>query len=238
MAAIDEASEVQRLAERVEALCEAGQLSGRPYLISALGIELGEDLAKIKALTKTGLADFIRSRLSEKFELVRLGTHGNVLAVIALGASLPQMTAVSGGGPQVDSQGRPKFHYRLWAAFSVPPEKAYRFLNLNDLTFVDMDSDEEVPPDTLPIPLNLIPPGDQPRRDDIIWESVNTWLEQNKFAPERFYASNRRTPKTPRSQQPAGASVLDAVIAALDRRQLQNTQLSLDVIATLLHSRH
>jgi hypothetical protein len=237
MASIDEESEVQRLADRVEALCDAGQQSGRPYLISALGIELGEDLARIKTLTKSGLADFLRSRLSEKFELVRFGTHGNVLAVIPVGGSLPPPVENSDDGTQLDSQGRAKFHYRLWAAFSVPPEKACRFLNLNDLTFVDVDSEEEAPADSLAIPLNVIPPGDQPRRDDIIWENVNAWLEENRFPPERFYASNRRTARIPRSQQPQGGSLLDAVVTALDRRQLQNTQMSLDVVAALLQTR-
>lgn len=233
---IDAEAELEKIAERVSALCDAGQKSGRPYYISALGIELGEDLAKIKLLTKSGLADFVRNRLADKFELVRFGSHGNVLAIIPVGGSLPVQEEAEDGAI-LDSQGRPKFHYRLWAAFSVPPSSSARFLRLDDLTFVDTDADS--PPDegALLIPTEMIPSGDLPRRDDVIWQNLTRWLQDNKLPPERFYARAKRVPKAPKPPISAGGSLLEAIIGTLDRRQLQSTQMSLDAISALLQTR-
>jgi hypothetical protein len=231
-------TELDRIAERIDALVIAATQSGRPYFISALGMDLGDDLKAVKELTKGTLADFVRSRLSEQYEIARLGEFSNVLAIIPVGGEIRELEKSSDGILR-DTQGRPKYHYRLWAAFSVPaPDNIERYLNLDDLTFVDAPAGTAPPPNSLPIPTELVPAADAPRRDDLIWENLTKWLNENQLAPERFYAPTRRAVKQARAttHQPSG-SLLAAVLQALYRRQLQSTQVSLEVVATLLNAR-
>ena len=231
-------SELDRIAERVGALVAAATESGRPYFVSALGKDLGDDLKTLKELTKRTLADFVRGRLSDKYEIARLGEFANVLAVIPIGGEPPTI-GESSDGILRDSQGRPKYHYRLWAAFSVPtPADFERYLNQDDLTFVDIPAAVAPPANSLRVPAELVPPAETPRRDDLIWENLTKWLDENHMPADRFYASTRSAVRQPRTgtHQPSG-SLLEAVLQALDRRQLQSTQVSLEVVATLLSAR-
>ena len=240
---MSDADELDRITHRIEAFCEAAyepSTAARrpgPYYVSALGIDLGPDLQKLKAITKSSLTDFIASRLAGKYELARMGAHGNILAVIPVGSEVPEPREAE---PAQASQKRDKYHYRLWAAFSVPASGEGRWINLNDLTFVDLSRDDEHPADALEIPLEMVPPEDMPRRDDAIWDSVTRWLEDNKLPRERFLASARKPARTISMTSTAASSatsLLESVLHALDRRQLQITHLPLDIVATLLHTR-
>jgi hypothetical protein len=222
--------ELDRIASRVEELCRAALLSGRPYFVSALGIDLGEDLQRIKAETGGTLADFLRGRLSSKYELVRRGEHANVLAIIPVGGeSLAASEFV---------KGRERFHYRLWAAFSVPPTSGARYLKMSDLTFEDLPAESPQPEGTLPISIDLVPPADHLQRDETIWQNLTKWLSDNGLEREEFLASERRASKSVNSVRAEGLSLLELVLNSLDRRQLQSTQMSLDVVATLHNSRN
>src|SRR5690349_4303958 len=59
--------ELDRIKAKIISLCEAGLASGRPYLLSELGLALAEDLSTLKHLTRGKLIDFIRDRLSGRF---------------------------------------------------------------------------------------------------------------------------------------------------------------------------
>lgn len=240
---MSDAEELERITHRIEAFCEAAyepSTAARrpgPYYVSALGIDLGPDLQKLKALTKSGLAEFIASRLAGRYEVARMGVHGNILAVIPVGSEPPEPREAE---PSQTSQKRDKYHYRLWAAFSVPSSGETRWINMNDLTFVDLSRDDEQPADALEIPLDMVPPEEMPRRDDAIWDSVTRWLEDNELARERFLAPAHKPARTVSATSSAAlstTSLLESVLQALDRRQLQTTHLPLDVVATLLHTR-
>ena len=150
--------ELERIAKRIESLVEAGKEQHSKYLVSALGIALGDDLRTLKQLTNRGLNDFIRSHLSHRFKLEHIGIHGNITAVVDV--------SVNSATPQKLTPGReqsPRFHPRFWAAFSVPAKGDVRILNKDTYSFEDVLS-EEVPKGELTIGRDLIVSADEDRR--------------------------------------------------------------------------
>ena len=228
MASEETDTELERIAKRVEIMVDEGKELHRKYLVSALGIALGDDLNILKRLTNRGLKDFIESRLAHRFRLERTGVHGNIFAVVD--------RSVDSATPQIPTSSREqntRFHPRFWAAFSVPANGDHvRVLNQDDLTFKDVPS-EEAPKGELTIAKDLIVSADEDRRDERIKENIAIWLGQNGLHVDKFLASKRASLQTFNQQT---GSLLEAVIAALDRRQLQANTLTLDAIATLLRT--
>ncbi len=221
--------EVARIADTIVALTDARQGERQPYLVSALGIDLGEDLKTLKRLTGKGLNEFIQSQLAGRLTLVRFGTHRNVTAILP-GAVEP------GEVPALETVTQPKkrFHYRFWAAFSVPLTAEVRVLDPDTLTFGDV-AHAAVPEGALTISPDAIAPVDAPDRDAVIKANIRVWLERHDLPEDRFLAQ-RRLPWTTTPSARIGTSLLDAIITTLDRKQLQSTSLSLDVVATLLRT--
>ena len=219
--------ELERIAKRIESLVEAGKEQHPQYLVSALGIALGDDLRALKQLTNRGLNDFIQSHLSHRFRLERMGVHGNITAVVdhAVDSATPQKLTPS-------REQSPRFHPRFWAAFSVPAKGDARILNQDTYSFEDVPS-EEAPKDALTIAKNLIVSAEEDRRDEKIKANIAIWLAQNGLPVDKFQASKRSHSQTFHQQT---GSLLDAIIATLDHRQLQSTTLTLDVVATLLRT--
>lgn len=119
----DTVKELERIAKRIESLVEVGKEQHSKYLVSALGIALGDDLRTLKQLTNRGLNDFIQSHLSHRFKLEYMGVHGNITAVVD--------RSVDSAMPEKLRPGReqsPRFHPRFWAAFSVPTKGDVRSL--------------------------------------------------------------------------------------------------------------
>lgn len=220
--------ELERIAKRIESLVDEAKELHPKFLVSALGIALGEDLKTLKRLTNCGLNDFIESRLSHRFRLERMGVHRNITAVVDRSVNSATLQSPSASRTQ-----NPRFRPRFWAAFSIPAKGDHvRILNQDDLTFKDVPS-EEAPPGELTIPKDLIVSADEERRDEKIKANIAIWLAQNGLHVDRFQA-----PKTASLQafhQETG-SLLEAIIVALDRRQLQSNTLTLDAIATLLRT--
>lgn len=228
MASEETDKELERIAKRIESLVEKAKELHPKVLVSALGIALGEDLKTLKRLTSRGLNDFIESRLSHRFRLERTGVHGNITAVVD--RSVHSATLQS---PPASRTQNPRFHHRFWAAFSIPAKGDHvRILNRDDLMFKDVLS-EEAPEGGLTIPKDLIVSADEDRRDEKIKANIATWLEQNGLRADRFQASKRASLQA--FHQETG-SLLEAIIGALDRRQLQSNTLTLDAIATLLRT--
>ena len=220
--------ELERIAKRIESLVEAGKEQHPKYLVSALGIALGDDLRKLKQLTNRGLNDFLQSHLPHRFRLEHMGIHGNITAVV-------DKSVNNSATPQKLTPGReqsPRFHPRFWAAFSVPAKGDVRILNKDTYSFEDGPS-EEVPEDALTITKDLIVLADEDRRDEKIKANIASWLDQNGLPADRFLASKRAHSQT---FHPQSGSLLDAIIATLDHRQLQSTSFTLDVVATLLRT--
>jgi hypothetical protein len=236
------ADDLSRIEAKIIALAESALKSGRPYLISELGLALGNDLRILKDVSGLRLVEFIRDRLTSRFQLVRLGEHANVYALtLANGTSATPTPAALG---QVDAavdnastfeNGEKRYHYRFWAAFSVPLTSEVRHLNRRTLTFNDTSNTVPLPEGALLIRADLIPPGDLENRDKAINRNISTWLTENNLLANEFWASPKTLPRvTTVTNAPAGVSVLEHMLECLDWRQLQNTTLTLDVVRALL----
>lgn len=230
-----DADELARIELKIRSLCEAFLDTGRPYLLSKLGLDLGEDLPRLKALSGGSLANFLARRFADQYAIVLGGKFHNVQAAVRVGQENTLAISFEKGEVQEDGDKHgPRYNYRFWAAFSVPIKEGKRFLDLRDFTFRDT-SDAPVG-DYREIDGSLIPAEDLPNRDAQIRANIESWLTSNEFAPDRFYAQERSR-ETRSLNTAGGANLLEAVLGALDQRQLARTTLPLDVVADLLRKR-
>lgn len=223
--------ELKAAEEKIRALAEAALATGRPYLLSKLGNDLGPELNTIRSVGAS-LADFIRSRLSHEYDIAFTGQHANIQALVRAGTEIkdPAITPVD----QIGTQKSPRFHYRFWAAFSVPLSAGTRYVDMN--SFVFSDAEEKPDGNYVVIDPEFIVPAGAERRDALILQNIERWSEKNGFPLEQFYSKPRD--RDPFSSKPAsGRSLLELVIDALDTKQLGATSLTLDVIAELLRKR-
>lgn len=221
--------EVDRIGEKIVELAKAHKDEPKPYLVSALGIDLGDDLKTLKRLTDQGLNDFIQTQLAGRVTLIPLGPHRNVMAIVFGSVDSSATDTLQLTGPP-----KKRFHFRFWAAFSVPPEKDVRVLDMEDFTFRDVDH-AGVPESAVTIEHALIAPADAADRDELIKSNIEQWLAAHKLSEERFLAPGKVRGTSTLGGQASG-SLLEAIIDALDRKQLQTTNFSLDVVATLLRT--
>lgn len=232
MADGDQEAELERIAQKIVTLVKARKGERQPYLVSALGIDLGDDLRTLKSLTNKGLNQFIQSRLGDRVTLVRLGAHNNVTAIIdglLEGADLAEAAAAV-------AEPKRRFHYRFWAAFSVPMQGEVRVLDPEKFTFEDV-AQANMPADALTIDPQSIAPPDADERDVLIKQNIEAWLEAHGLSEDGFTAA-KRLPRLPLAltKTVIGDNLLEAMLSALDKRQLQSTSLSLDVVQTLLRT--
>lgn len=232
MADGDQEAELERIAEKIVNLAKARKGERQPYLVSALGIDLGDDLRILKLATNKGLNEFIQSRLGDRVTLVRLGAHKNVTAIIdglLEGADLADAAAAV-------AEPQRRFHYRFWAAFSVPMQGEVRVLDPDKFTFEDV-AQADVPADALTIDPQSIAPPDADKRDVLIKQNIQAWLESHDLSEDRFTAAKRLSSlPLAVTKTELGDNLLEAMMSALDKRQLQSTTLSLDVVQTLLRT--
>lgn len=231
-------SDLDRIEKKIVSLTEAALAEGKPYLLSELGLSLGDDLVKLKSQTQRKLVDFIRERLSDRFQIIQMGVHSNIYAIIDAGAEGSHLNAQATPAEfKANKQRHPRYHYRFWAAFSVPPTQDSRAIDLRTFTFRDAPADEDLDEHEARIDNCLIPAADTPNRDEAILASIRQWVESSGFAEERFFAP----PAAERGHAPAsagvGTSLLELVLETLDKRQQQTTSLSLDVVGALLRKR-
>jgi hypothetical protein len=230
---------IQRIADKIEALTESELRFRSSYLLSELGKDLGPDLSTLKLLTKSSLSNFIRDRFSDKFVIVLTGEFKNVQALIRSPRSPTEQPALTPlekatlEGETTTAKPSPRFNYRFWAAFSVPYREGKRFLNLADFRFQDVTTGE-APEGYLEIPPSFIVEPDIKDRDKVIAENISRWIEENHLNRSGFYQTRSYKENF---QAPASLSLLEAVIATLDHRQLSSTSMSLDVVAALMRKR-
>lgn len=168
-------AELKRIAERIVALCEASSDKTRPYLLSRLGLDLGDDLGKLRQYGYPKLAQFINVYLQGRYEARIIGgEHNNIYAIIGVGAPTPTINQSTA----TDVSRAPRFHYRFWAAFAVPLTNEKRYLNLLDFMFKDLSSDELPPPGAIQIESEYIAEDGFPDRDTKIIENIDKWLSQ------------------------------------------------------------
>lgn len=118
----------------------------------------------------------------------------------------------------------------------MPIQGEVRVLDPNKFTFEDV-AHADVPADALTIDPQSIAPPHADNRDVLIKQNIQTWLEAQGLSEDRFMAANR-LPRLPlvATKAAIGDNLLEAMLLALDKRQLQSTSLSLDVVQTLLRT--
>jgi hypothetical protein len=224
----DELAEIEN---KIRSLVESNLISGQPYLLSKLGKDLGADLYALKRLTEKTLAPFLKDRFSAEYSIVGTGAHSNVQALVRGSGRVHDAANVNIEQTR-STKNAPRYNYRFWAAFSVPLSRGRRFLNLRDFTFQD-STQEPLSGEYREVEQAFIVQEDAENRDTHIQENIQRWLSEKGLLPEHFFAKPR--PSTEKiAHGVRGRSILEAVIEALDRRQLANTSMSLDVIAELL----
>jgi hypothetical protein len=227
--------EIDRIAARIRQLCEGGIASGRVYLLSRLGLELGEDVKRLKLLTGgANLAGFVRGHPAlQSFELVPTIEAPNVLAVVKKSQSEGVSSEVAAPRPvtlPARSAFESRYHYRFWAAFSVPLQNGRRFIDPANFVFRHLEESEQPPEGWLEIEAEYIAPESAPNRDERIKENISRWLQKNGLDRSAFL-HDAKTPSSPQQ------NLLSLMLDVLDKRQLQSTTMSLDVIAALLKKR-
>lgn len=225
-------SDLDRIEILISTLSDAVIDTGQPYLLSKLGKDLGEDLRRLKEITGKPLAQFLVDRFSDKYALVMTGAHNNVQAIVrAVDGELANKDV-----PVVEKaqSTRPRFNYRFWAAFSVPLISGRRYLNREDFLFRDLEN--KPAGNFIEIEREYIAPEEIDDRNEIIKDNIEKWIRAHGFRIDDF------TMRSPRKEskatvQTGGRTALDLVIEALDAKQLANTSLSMDVVASLLRKR-
>jgi hypothetical protein len=225
-------NEIDRIKSRIVALCDEALNRGSPYYLSRLGIDLGNDVKRLRLLTGEKLGEFIAQNFSKRYRLIPIDGQSSRMAVVR-----PDEGLVVGEekrselGPSPEPERRPRYHYRFWAAFSVPHTGGRRFLDRRTLFFKNVSADDPPPTGWSEIDEQFLISADAPDRDNLIETNIARWLEKNSLERSGFLASFK--PQTPHSDR----TLLAAMINTLDRRQLQNTTLSMDVVADLLNKR-
>lgn len=235
MADTNQEKVLQQIEEKVRALSNAALATGHPLLLSALGKDLGEDLKVIKTHTRGGLSRFIQERMSKDFSIVLGGEYRNVQAIVRAGSADLMQAEDPGILKQFESRS-PRYHYKFWAAFSVPLEAGKkRFIDTSSLNFEDVEiQDERL--GCREIPSRLIASENSMDRDAIISKNIEEWLQENGEDRSKFLKATRSRPeKIDRSFE--RATLLDLLIQSLDAKQLASTSMSLDTVSTLLKKR-
>ncbi|HEY5305835.1 MAG TPA: hypothetical protein VIJ52_04115 [Pseudolabrys sp.] len=223
----DNQDEIKRITDSIIRVCENAFAEGREYvLLSRLGVELGQEVKKIKYMTGRGLAEFIRtSPKLNAYSIVTVAGTKNIFALVR--TSNMQEAGVLPATVLAAQPSETRFHYRFWAAFSVPSTVGKRrFIDPESFVFKDTSEGEEAPTGWLPVEEEFIAAEKLDRRDQTIKDNIEKWLEKHGLDRSRFL-QNVKPSEAPQR------NLLFAIIEALDRRQLQATNLSLDVIATL-----
>lgn len=220
--------ELIKIEKKIEGLADAELASGQPYLLSKLGKDLGPDLKIVKEESRT-LAEFVKRRLSEKYDIVSTGEFRNIQALVKKNAHIVDTVSIA---DDVENEKRPeRFNYRFWAAFSVPLEGNSRFLNIENFAFEDTDVAPSAAHEI--IEAEFIAPEQADDRDKLILENIRRWLGAKGFKAEQFLARRRigRAANTAERSR----TLLHAFVDALDKKQLASVSLPLDVVAALLN---
>lgn len=220
-------AEIQRIKERIISFAELALSKAPSYLMSRLGTELGDDLRSLRLASGQKLTEFIRENLADKYRVVPVEGLPNITALVRADTQEEYTERVENS-----PRNAPRFHYRFWAAFSVPAKSTPRYLDPTDFVFKDLALGEDPPIGWLEVEKEFIAAPSIPNRDAEIKENIERWLKKFQLEKASFLQGSIKP-----SPRESGKSLLLAVLESLDRRQLQSTTLSLDVVASLLSKR-
>ena len=227
--------EISRIEARIGRMAEEEISQAGYLLLSKLGASLGDDIKRIKSHTGMKLSDFITERLRDHYEVKEVLQYGRgILAVFRPGVAPETVGAIR----SVDraNDGGFRYHHRFWGAFAVPAQGAQRFLDEREFTFRDAPADEVPPNGTMVITPDFITLSEIENRDHVIGQNIERWLAASGWSRERVSAKRVHNIVNSSIRPSSNRSLLDAVVEALDRRQLQSLTMPLDVVATLLRS--
>ncbi|KIQ02212.1 hypothetical protein RU07_12240 [Agrobacterium tumefaciens] len=215
------------IAQKIDTLAKAELSAGQPYLLSKLGADLGSDIKVIKE-SGLSLTQFIQEKLSKEYSLIYTGIHRNIQSLI-FAESPKDLTALPSS-----KETKPKaqrFHYRFWAAFSVPSTDKRRFLNSETFTFLD-EVTQPVGP-YVEIERDYIAERNIENRDEKINENIIRWitdkgLELDHFLANNYVKSSKANPGVPKQ------TLLHEFLAVLNDQQLATINLPLQVVAAML----
>lgn len=210
-------------------IAEARFAQGEPQLINALGIQLGPQLAKAKAKTGFTFQEYLRRRLSDRFDIIEV--KRNTSGLWPKGRS-PEaaVTAYSARPPR--AEGPPRFQRWFWNAFAEPLLEGQRFFDPVAKAIRDAEAADGA--DWIEISPSLIRREDEAYNVRTIHERIDQWLAETGQARDAF--EDRATPVARAAPGPA-RTVLDALLETLSPRQLQSVTMPLDVIAELAKRR-
>lgn len=220
--------ELLRIEKKIEGLADAELAAGQPYLLSKLGMDLGADLKTVKQEART-LAEFIKDRFSDKYEIIYTGEYRNIQSIISKDRMAEN--AVEVPIDHEEERQPERFNYRFWAAFSVPLEGKSRFLNIENFTFEDTDVCPSGPYEA--ISAEFIAPEIATDRDKLIVKNIRKWIEAKGLKIEQFLAKRRSGKGT--ASAASNRTLLHSVLEALDKKQLSSVSLPMDVVAALLN---
>ena len=227
------------LADKVRRLCENALAERAQYLVSRLGLDLGDDLGILKA-SRIKLLDFIKDRLSDRFQIIDVGQHSNIQAIVRVEDHLAQISAPMAAEVVLESERKPKmrFNRRFWGAFAVPLTAGVRLLDRHSLVFSDRENLDNTG-DAYIITPEFVVGAESERRDLEIAENIDRWLRVNNLAAEQFLLKKERRSEneTKNTISDREITALDAFIGALDRRQQASVSLPVDVIVALMRAR-
>lgn len=224
-------ADLERIQRRIVTLCDSALEQNESYLLSKLGADLGKDAKMLFGITGLKLRQFIQANMSDKYQVVSVVGLPHIFAVVRANGAGGRTIAVV---PQATAMPRsePRYHFRFWAAFSVPSKSTPRYLNPNDMFFKDIATGENPPPNWLLIDEEFIAPPTVSDRDALIKANIEKWLAKNSFDHSDFLQDASKL-----SRPAAHGNLLGAVLSALDRRQLESASLPLDVVAALFNKR-
>lgn len=210
--------DVLRIKGRIDALIKQHIAERKICYLSQLGAELGDDRLLLEKLTGSKLAQFVRDNFA--YEIGSTGLHKNVLFVSAPGSTIEELPVSP-----------PRYVPRFWAAFAVPlRESEDRFIDLETFEFGPRDALGGHGRDLRPIDAQYVAPREASGSATGTAERIARWLDEQGLDGERFRARQRRS-------RSSGESLLDQVLAVLDRDQLRRIALPLDVIKSLADRR-
>jgi hypothetical protein len=230
---VDEIDE-QELWGRISAAVEKALLSKPRVHLSWLGMLFHEDIEKLRRANGQSLKAFLDKNITDMFKFEVSGENRNVYSIV-LSSNFSKMELDQDRESISERQYyySTRFNFRFWAAFSKPFTSDRRFLDTDTIGFTDVKANETIA--GIEIKPSFIPATDLQDRDQAITENIFKWLEENQLSKSKFLANNLKGSYGDNRHNKK--SLLEAVIDALDSKELASINLNLSVVARLLNSK-
>lgn len=221
--------EIEGIKAEIARFIDAELERRQPVYLSTLGHALRDRLVRIKELTGQQLGNIVEHDLAGRYQIVRVGTHKNILTLYKLGQDVsdtPPAASTGGGSSRI------RYARDLWLAFAIPSTTPFRYIDLKTLKFINSD-EATAPEGHLLIEREFLRGPDDPHSPDEILSRIGQWFAKVGVDPSSYLAKEKPV-ASPKAQ---GRSLLELMLASLDRRQQQSVTLPLDVVDALLRNR-